>query len=794
MHRENKKTTTSHIGAYLNMGTVVSCDPGTMNVTIAPDGQQNMARIQGIPLAATFAHALGFKETVLPQVGSRVLCYGAFSGFCLIVGTVPPLELQNDPATAAMPNKQVFAVDEPLFDKTHSTGYYDSLHKAGIINNQMPTDVVQGEKVITNEFGVLLGLFQLMAVLKGSELSQVQCHFLDDLVRIISHNFQHYHALGAHNIFHDGKGLHMEVGLTHNPIEALGTPQTSNANTGTPAITDTGSSDKVDFYSITNERLVAIERLKLFVGKLGDFINLLIVSPGAQTRSVDGTVPTVYDRGLLQLHAGLDGLLIVRSVKGIVLEKTNWIRVPTRIRTPEDPAGDDATQIDYKLRSAFGFDNTYTDSSQPFLYYLQLRDYLAQIEEDLNYSNFNAHPKDFFINGDYTKETPLGSLTYVDPITGTSFLKKRSVVALMPNGGLSLSDAWGSAINMDGGNIYIQPAKDLFLQPMRHMVAKVGGNVSMAVNRDIDISSTTGGLRTKTALAQQLYSDKSGIVLQANGPAIPTGTAPYNDPTLPISFVGGVALIAPNASVASYGSQVYLNGAYSTVLRSKDLFITSDNVIEMLSKSGCNINSRTVTITAAAKNGTAANSSIMLYSQGSATLIGDTSTIVGIKDQTFAVAKFGVNEIPVQGILDKQDKQKDFFTKLDKIITDLNAQDPSKYLLSFQKDENFTNTKFLFPPSSAYGLTDSDIIPQTMVQLEEATFTGLHGLDKWVEKPVNGTYPYPGADKRNCFVATTMKNVNDINSELVNKATGLVTQTTLNKPINLFTEYTVKLL
>ena len=66
--QENRKNTQTHLGASLHLGTVTSCDPATMAITVHTDGQQNLESMQGIPLASCFAHAMGFKETVLPQI------------------------------------------------------------------------------------------------------------------------------------------------------------------------------------------------------------------------------------------------------------------------------------------------------------------------------------------------------------------------------------------------------------------------------------------------------------------------------------------------------------------------------------------------------------------------------------------------------------------------------------------------------------------------------------------------------------------------------------------------------
>ena len=787
---ETNVTATPSFGRIFT-ATVTNTDTAaTGTISLTPHGQSDVKDLQGVPLAHTCAKALGFKESILPQVGTNVLCFSsAKTGLATIIGQMPPLDAQPSKATAGLPTTSCAAIPgSPALSPVHATNP-DSLAKARIFHNQLHHDVVQGEKVFANEFGVMLGLFQLMSVLKGSELAQVQCHFLDDLVRVVSHNFQHYSALGELNIFHDGQGINLEVGMTHNPAESTGVPQISQVEATSGPIKDTQVNDtKTNFYTITDERLKAIERLKVFVGKLGDFVNIMLTLPSGQPSVLNGKPPTSYDSGLLQLHAGLDGFLIVRSVKGIALEKTNWIRVPTRIRVPEDPDGDDGASLKYPDRKDFEFDNTITAEETAFLYYLQLKDYLAYVEENLNYSNFEAQTEDFVTNGDFSKERDLRTVTFVDPSTGATFLRKRSLVALMPNGGVSMSDAWGSAITMEGGNIYIQPAKDLIVQPLGDLVAKVGGNVSIAANKELDLSSTNGGLRVKTSKAQYLYSKDSGIVLQADGPINGNGTDIDQSAAQSVS---GIVLKSKDAGITGYGQQISFAATGNTIVSGNTTRLYADNevFIKTTGKSSGNIVMESSGIEFLAK------SSITGYSQGSAVLLGVQSTTIGIKNQTFGVAK--LNEkimLPVQGNLDPNpglNTNSSFFSQMNKQITDFDKETQFTERVFFNKQEQIDKVDFYFLGSEFYtGYGGS--LPQTMAQQEEISFPGIHGLVKWVESPVNGTYPYPGADNLDSYVTCTMHNLAHIAGDLVNNTSNLKGNSTLITGGSVFDDYTVQ--
>lgn len=766
--QEVVKNHNSYVYADIFQATVVSVDPGTNVIIVAPDGLGNHDQLQGIPLVSTFSAALGFVETMLPTLGTRVLCCGRTDKQTYIIGSVPYPDNQAAISNPSLPNKAILGTLEPLFQSVHKNGYLDKVTKAFIHNNNLPSDVLQGEKVISNEFGVMLGLFKLMATLKGSELAQIQCHFLDDLVRIVSHNFQHYSSLGELNVFHDGKGIHLEMGATHIPAESLG-----QAGDGVSGVTKTAQVDGYNqFYTLNEEQSTMLERMKVFVGQLGQFVNLLITYPSQEGHALDGNPPNTPDLGLLQFKAGLDGTLVVRSVSGIYLEKTNWIRVPTRIRAADDPLGDDGTTITYPKQAAYTFDTQFQYRNTAFLYYLQLRDYLAYINEEVGYANFNAHTKDFYVNNDVTKEKPIQSITYVDPETGVAYTQTKSWISLMGNGGISLADAWGSCISMEGGNIYIQPAKDLVVQPNRNLVGKIGGSIAVAARKEIDLSSTEGGLRVKTANAQYLYS-KGGIVLHTDGPNYEGNYITWDgDPDSMITNVAGLLLLAPQSSVNAYSQQIYLDATDS-------LFAKSDS-IALNATSDAIIASNNETILYGNEISILSKEATINYSSGESILLGLTSTIIGQKNQYFGMDSLGGG---VEGFLDPNNNQDSiFFSDLASELSTITSYVPADFLGSFQTDSDFTDIQFQFPPTDLYALDPvADVIPQTLSQQTD-NFTSMYNLQTWAEQSVNNSYPYPGSDFNMALVTAVVNNIDaDANNgiPITNSAEDLTSQSNM---------------
>lgn len=755
------------------IGVVMCSDSATYVVQVAPKGQDNISLVQGIPLASVFAANLGFKESLLPPPGSEVLCFTLEIGVCIIFGVIPTLD--KNPTGGMMPSRAVIGGGDSTKDTSNLQGYYgDGTTKIRTLNANRPTDIRQGEYAVSNEFGVMMGLFQSFATLKGSELAQVQTFFLDDLVRIISHNFQHFTSMGEFKIYHDGSTLQMESGLSHDIKESLMCFPQINTTTSIPVLVDNktpNKDDKNSFYGLAAEKLIGIERLKTFIGTLGDFINLLIVKPANdQIRALDGT-PGKPDLGLSQVKFDLDGGVQIRSVKGIVLEKTNWIRVPTRVRAPEDPDGNSPDVL--PVKESFKFNNEIKYQEQPFMYFLQMKDYLAYVNEELGYKNFKALDKDFAVNDNYSAEENLDSVTQVHPNHKVEYSKSNAVITIMPNGGIMLKDAWGSAIVMEGGSIYFQAAKDEVHQPMRSFIAKVGKVFNVAAKNDIDLSSTEGGFRLKTDKAQYLYSDNSGILLHAGGKDLfevdPKDEAFTN--------VGGIIMHAPDTTVVSHSKYKFDRVDEIHSIHSKYIYAEADSQLGIFSGDRIDVYSGGDFITSS-------KGLLSMSTDGAAFLFGQSSTIVGMKDQTYGVAKFGAALLPVEGLLDTEGIKS--FKDYEDQISKIHAQD---FTPTFRDDSSFDDIKFRFLDTTGYGITPGlDYIPETILQQEEEAF-GFNKLGIWTEKSINDTYPYPGADFANCLIKSTLQNIQNVNEQQVNMVSNLANTPDVTVGGNIFTDY-----
>ena len=386
-----------------------------------------------------------------------------------------------------------------------------------------------------------------------------------------------------------------------------------------------------------------------------------------------------------------------------------------------------------------------------------MRDYVAYVNEKLNYQNFKKHEKDFYVNDDIGLEKNLKRLSKLDAETDLNleqYALRTAGVYLMPNGGITIRDAWNSAIVMEGGNIYLQPAKDMVTQPLRNHITKVGGSISMACKRHMDLSSSDEGVRIKSEKAQYFYSDSGGIILESNS-ILDTPGSPDPEKAA-VEYVGGIVLKS-KLGIYSYAEKDIVNYAKERFLLQslKGLDIVSDEGLTVYGKTATSIYS---------------DQNLAMYAGGqlygiaerSAIFAGAAATILGQEDQKLGVMydkkSFFVDII--SGLFPVSQ----FTDQLEDILSS------KKDLLAntiFEKSENLDKLNFKFLSSAQYGVLSSeeDGIPITMAQQDDL-LTDVYNLQEWEEKEVNDTMPYPGKDLFDSFYYSTEKPVNLEDNEM----------------------------
>lgn len=716
-------------------GTVLKADPISYTVEIAAlEGFDKEPVIKGVTLSNGFGRMFGFKDAALPEPGSTVLCITIDTGTCYVLGTV----VEADASWQGSPLRTAPRSVDGNYDEMNTVGSNKPTRMYFHSNNR-PTDVVEGERVISNDFGIMMQLMQQYAALRASDLSQIQVHLLDDLVRIISHNFEHFHCMGQAKIMQDGKYLHAEYGATHLPNEAQGSTIEGASymvdEQKTTLSTHDDESDCVDF-SDTENPSVAVERLKVFVGALGDLFNAFVSVPKKDVfNTKDDVIPT--DTGVLQVHAATDGGLHIRSAKEVFLEKTNWIRVPKRIKDLEDPEGDDGSKITIPVKRVFEFNDAYKKQGLPFLYAIQAQDYASFINEEINYTNYNSYKKDIAVPTDRT-ETSITKISEADANTPTKLVPSKAGVYILPNGGIMLKEAHGAAIILEGGNIYIQPAQDLFLQPMRHTCVISGGVTSIQSKKDLEIVSNRTSIVGYTGV--DIFANKGDLALRAVNDVVTK-----SDKGNVYTTASDIYTVAEN-SIITTSKRNTVQAATSLMLRTTD-----KNAQLYIDTAGSCI--------------LAAKSSIKITADVDFSAAGGKRTNIGTEEQVIATTLFGRTKLQVKGIYTEDELVRPNITALDERL----EVDITESLPRLSTPELRADYVFVFTTSEP----EADcFITETIAQQDGKKYERTSAAYSF--EPINKTTPFPNTTNPMYVVNTKSHSNSEVDAgRLYSKANDL---------------------
>jgi hypothetical protein len=389
------------------------------------------------------------------------------------------------------------------------------------------------------------------AWLRASDVAGVWAYWQDDLLRIASHNLDHWHSGGGKWLRNDQGEISEVDELTPFAWEALGLWQQSQAAfKPSNASGNCGGSDEQLEYVPAKADQCGLPRHRVFRGYLGGVCRretiLPLAKPGAVPEPASLSGPSAGNlTGLCSVQEHRDGRYSVRSAKGIVLEKYLYIPVAWQTALPESEKGDNAA-TDYApcgvapTTNSPGASNipehvcsepTVAEPDRPDLLVAQLFDLHAHLFNRIAVRPFTAHKKDWSLpdeggfahkesdptaaaslSGVYMPkpvggQSPLASRYVfdmptqldvdVDPSTKSRYYCSRSFVELLPDGGVAIEDGYGSGIYMTGGNIRLTCAGDILMQPGRSLVAMCGDDVALRAGTSLDLSAAVGDVRVK---------------------------------------------------------------------------------------------------------------------------------------------------------------------------------------------------------------------------------------------------------------------------------------------------------
>lgn len=504
--------------AELSFGTVYT------GVVVATDPGKKSYKVQLDRLNATVPDCLyaggqltsflfGIRMNFTLPPGTRVtLLYGNPS---FIIGTAPADRPDNVSGTSRTLTQTGVTDDADTLKATNSN--YNST-TAG-------ADFFVGELEIGNLLGPAIQFLTTLIKVQGSERAKVECHLVDDLVRIVSGTYRHFSAFGDYEIVNGGGGPTVRQKGCSKTHEAWGqvNAQDPKASINAKTVNPESVADK------------ARHRYESFLGYLGDFIHLIVSDP----EEVVGQLGNVQD-GKFDAHVNNDGSLVVRSVADISFERVVCIPVPIENLEVDDPNGNTRAEIEAALESGgLELDNLLQrwdygkQCDAIHLLPYQLRHYARYLSQCHAYARILSQDKDFYVpteaesfseegGGDAEGPRPSWNNKEKDVARANQgapeYFPVYSCRRLLRDGSLLDLDGYGNCILTGKQGIQISSYRNIEFEAAGDVRFAVGHNLLMNVRRNFELNAITGGIIMRARAWFRLLCEWGSIFIKSDAP------------------------------------------------------------------------------------------------------------------------------------------------------------------------------------------------------------------------------------------------------------------------------------
>jgi hypothetical protein len=423
-------------------------------------------------LSSSNSGLTGSADISIPSIGARVAVWCPTAGPCIILGTLP-FAMVNHGALFNVENTEV--TYENL--KHHAILTKDNQHEADFYNDDRPLDVLPGEFGWMNEYGNVIALLRGLVILKGSNLSQIQLHTLDRLVRIVSGNFEHLSEQFEEKAYNDHGNLSIEKKIYTEIKELLG-------EGGAVVENDNGYDLK--------EEIDQYHRIAAHSGFIGSLLHWFARDKQAKENNVDST----------EVHVEENGEVTLRTTKGITLTNTDRVYHPAR----KVVDGEDTDYFNSKAKEYEEVEN----------FTLSEGDQTVQEKE-----------RNLWLSKKYSKrkyhETEWEIEEHKSPSAEEKL--KEAVFRLREDGSILLKDAFGSSIELVDGDITLSCKGNIFLRSGKNIVTLAGKNLALRAKEEIETVVTDGSYKLKAQKDISFLAKTKGITVETESSGLDEETA-----------------------------------------------------------------------------------------------------------------------------------------------------------------------------------------------------------------------------------------------------------------------------
>lgn len=386
--------------------------------------------------------------------------------------------------------------------------------EADVFSNA-PEDLIEGETEIGNLHGVAVDFLTSIMRLRAGDLAAVECHLINDMVRVISRQYRHISGLGDDLIFDHGRPT-MERSWSSYRHEVFGALRENEA-----LIEMKG--DEADPEKLEEKRLLALgrHRLKEFTGFAGDFIHSFVADPPAAL--VELVKEQQASSGKSMFHRNSDGSVILQSVADIRIERVTRIPVPKRVKSHEDPRATRERAYD-ELNAAFiklPLAVTQPDPKDAFKAAYHIRTYSRWLSRYHAFARMLQLDKEYDIESE--EDTPKPTLNNLEqdkqrtnPTADDSYIDTYACMTIMRDGSIVHHDGYGSTITMSNGNVQVSASRHLDLEAAGDIRILAGGSIFAKAKRNIEMSCTAGNMYMHAYGVVKMLCEAGSIWLRSN--------------------------------------------------------------------------------------------------------------------------------------------------------------------------------------------------------------------------------------------------------------------------------------
>lgn len=728
-------------------GTIVRVGPSSYDATVLIP---NYGAVGCNMLANAVTNLVGASSCTLPSVGSRVLVYlpDRRAIFGTIIGVIPPHDTLNM-ASEGKPPQGLAGMWEL---ESSTTGASESGYSGPVRSDQFiyninsgsgrPLDLMPGSYAVVNDQGAGVAVTPLAATLKAGSRAQIRCGVVDDNVRIVAGFFQHFDAAGALQTFNDNGYVTEERGVTAYQCERSGMKKLGQRIFDVIRDKTLNSRSLNTSIDAIKKRMVPKKRMQTFTGFMGDILNLFIANPDpdVETETEDGKSK---DQGLMHVHADASGRLHIKAANGILLQRSDRIPVPKRVRQPWDPEGDQKIQPPPE-RTPWQW-----DKAHPYGRSLQSRDANAWRSLEAywhlhNQSQSTGH-KDFYIPEESELKVPQDK--FDEPGNASADFaandKRQAAISIEDDGSIMFRDAWGSEIIMRGGNIIFNCPGQLEVRSGKSTVIMGGHDVVIKARESVDVTATEKDVRVKAE--KNLHMAGTGVLVESTA----KGNTKDWDKLGEEIVSSGVVLRAKESTVLAAAKRTHLSGSKELTL---ETFGGGDG--ESDSNDGeINVSANRINVLGKTNVTMAVGETSGVHIGTSGVDVASPTTVIASTGTT-AIVQAGKYMVPLKWA----DLEGDVCGQVQEMFRGVSDRLGTPDFLSPYTPSERINLYFSYRTSPQYGtIKPSEIEGGTkffvyqpfwavMAKCRAKTVPTLP--EGWKEQEIEGTYPWPGKEAR----------------------------------------------